>query len=59
MPSGLTKIEVLKLIQEDASNFEISEELFISINTVKTHILNIYAKLDVHSRQKQSLRQKN
>ncbi|WP_341274138.1 helix-turn-helix transcriptional regulator [Clostridium saccharoperbutylacetonicum] len=46
-------------MQEDASNFEISEELFISINTVKTHILNIYAKLDVHSRQKQSLRQKN
>ena len=44
--------EVLKLIQEGASNSEISEELFISINTVKTHILNIYAKLDVHSRTK-------
>jgi LuxR family maltose regulon positive regulatory protein len=46
------EIEVLKLIQEGASNSEISEELFISINTVKTHILNIYAKLDVHSRTK-------
>ncbi len=46
------EIEVLKLIQDGASNSEISEELFISINTVKTHILKIYAKLDVHSRTK-------
>jgi len=46
------EIEVLKLIQDGASNSEISEELFISINTVKTHILNIYGKLDVHSRTK-------
>lgn len=46
------EIEVLKLVQEGASNSEISEELFISINTVKTHILNIYGKLDVHSRTK-------
>ena len=48
----LREIEVLKLIQEGASNSEIAEELFISINTVKTHILNIYGKLDVHSRTK-------
>jgi LuxR family transcriptional regulator, maltose regulon positive regulatory protein len=52
------EIEVLKLIQEGASNLEISEELFISINTVKTHVLNIYAKLDVHSRTKAAAKAK-
>jgi LuxR family maltose regulon positive regulatory protein len=46
------EIEVLNLIKEGASNSEIAEELFISINTVKTHILNVYSKLDVHSRTK-------
>ncbi|AZV58553.1 LuxR C-terminal-related transcriptional regulator [Clostridium sp. AWRP] len=52
VPLKAREIEILKLIQDGASNSEISEELFISINTVKTHILNIYAKLDVHSRTK-------
>jgi len=32
------------------SNDEISKELFISSNTVKTHIRNIYSKLEVHSK---------
>lgn len=47
---SLREIEVLELIREGASNAQISIQLFISINTVKTHLLNIYAKLDVHSR---------
>lgn len=57
-PLKTREIEILKLIQDGASNSEISEELFISINTVKTHILNIYAKLDVHSRTKAVARAK-
>jgi DNA-binding CsgD family transcriptional regulator len=32
------------------SNQKIGETLFISPNTVKTHIRNIYAKLEVSSR---------
>lgn len=44
------EIEILQFIGEGATNSEISSKLFISINTVKTHLLNIYTKLDVHSR---------
>lgn len=39
------------LILQGKSNKEIANELFISLNTVKTHITNIYAKLRVSSRQ--------
>lgn len=42
--------EVLKLIMEGVSNNEISEALYISPNTVKTHIKNIYSKLEVNNR---------
>lgn len=44
------EIEILQLIQQGAANSEISEKLFLSINTVKTHLLNIYTKLEVHNR---------
>ena len=48
----LTKREtdVLKLIAEGYSNEEIAEKMFISKNTVKSHIKNIYLKLDVKNR---------
>ncbi len=39
------------LILEGKSNKEIANELFISLSTVKTHITNIYSKLQVSSRQ--------
>jgi two-component system, sensor histidine kinase and response regulator len=42
--------EVLKLIIEAKSNKEISDSLNISIPTVKTHINNIYKKLNVGKR---------
>lgn len=42
--------EVLGFISSGFSNDEISEKLFISKNTVKTHIKNIYSKLDVKNR---------
>lgn len=42
--------EVLKLISAGLSNKEIAEKLDISINTVKTHIKNIYEKLHVNRR---------
>lgn len=42
--------EVLKLIAEGKINKEIAAELSVEINTVKTHISNIYKKLDVKNR---------
>ena len=48
----LTKkeITVLTYIQKGLSNKVIAYELGISLSTVKTHINNIYRKLDVHNR---------
>lgn len=44
------EMEVLKYLQDGLTNVEIADALFVSVNTVKTHLLNIYTKLDVHSR---------
>jgi LuxR family transcriptional regulator, maltose regulon positive regulatory protein len=49
-PLTTREVEVLKLIEAGCSNQEISEQLVISITTVKRHISNIYAKLAVESR---------
>ncbi|WP_026807664.1 response regulator transcription factor [Aliarcobacter lanthieri] len=48
----LTKSEyqIALLLKDGYSNSEISTDLNISINTVKTHIKNIYLKLDVNDR---------
>ncbi|MCP8967246.1 response regulator transcription factor [Ectobacillus ponti] len=48
----LTKREkdIVKLLMQGKNNQEIGEALFISPNTVKNHITNIYAKLQVHDR---------
>lgn len=46
------EMETLKLMAENLSNQEIADRLFVSINTVKTHLKNIYLKLDVDSRTK-------
>ena len=42
--------EVLALLSEMYSTEEIAEELFLSVNTVKTHIKGIFRKLDVNRR---------
>jgi DNA-binding NarL/FixJ family response regulator len=50
--SPLTKreTEILQLISEGKTYTQISEELFISKETAKTHIKNIYSKLQVNSK---------
>jgi len=50
--SPLTKreTEILQLIAEGKTYTQISEELFISKETSKTHIKNIYSKLQVKSK---------
>jgi len=45
-----TEFQVLKLIGQGKSNDDIAAILFISKNTVRSHIKSIYAKLDTHSR---------
>jgi len=44
------EIEVLTHIANGLSNEEIAGKLFVSTNTIKTHIKNIYVKLDVKNR---------
>lgn len=48
----LTKQEqnVLDLLLDDNSNKAIAESLFVSVSTVKTHVNNVYRKLNVKSR---------
>jgi LuxR family maltose regulon positive regulatory protein len=40
----------MKLIATGIGNEEIAEKLFVSKNTVKFHIKNIFIKLDVRNR---------
>jgi LuxR family maltose regulon positive regulatory protein len=42
---------VLRLMATILPNSEIAGELFVSVNTVKTHVRSIYRKLDVGSRR--------
>lgn len=49
-PLSERELEVLGLIAEGLTNPEIASRLFLSLNTVKAHIRNIYGKLDVHNR---------
>jgi ATP/maltotriose-dependent transcriptional regulator MalT len=46
------EIDTLKLIAKNLTNHEIANKLFISQNTVKTHLKNINLKLEVNSRTK-------
>jgi LuxR family transcriptional regulator, maltose regulon positive regulatory protein len=52
------ELEVLRYIAAGLSNKKITEELFISISTVKTHLRNIYSKLDVNSRTQATVKAK-
>jgi len=49
---GLSKreLEILGLLAQGHSNREIAAKLFISLSTVKTHIQNLFEKLDVKRR---------
>lgn len=42
--------EILELVADGKSNGEIAEHLWIAPGTVRKHLDNVYAKLDVHTR---------
>jgi DNA-binding CsgD family transcriptional regulator len=42
--------EVLQLLANGLSNADIATNLFLSVSTIKTHISNLYFKMDVKSR---------
>jgi DNA-binding NarL/FixJ family response regulator len=44
------ELEVLKLVARGLSNRQISESLFLTEATVKTHLAHVYAKLSVRDR---------
>ena len=44
------ELEILKLVATGASNKQVARELYISPNTVKVHLQNIFSKIGVASR---------
>lgn len=50
--ANLTKREkeIMRLLGHGASNIEIADELFVSENTVKTHLHNIFKKINAKNR---------
>jgi DNA-binding NarL/FixJ family response regulator len=53
------EIEILSLLQIGLSNKDIGDKLYISVETVKYHIKNIYIKLQISSRSELLLRFRN
>jgi LuxR family maltose regulon positive regulatory protein len=44
------ELEVLRLLPSSLSSTEMADELSISVNTLRSHLKSIYAKLSAHSR---------
>jgi ATP/maltotriose-dependent transcriptional regulator MalT len=44
------ELEVLRLLAAGRSNAAMAAELFVEQSTVKTHLIHLYRKLEVHSR---------
>jgi len=45
-----TELRVLRFLPTNMSRTEIARELYLSVNTVNTHVRNIYTKLDARDR---------
>lgn len=50
-PLSTREIEVLTYALSDLTNQEIADKVFVSVNTVKFHLKNIYEKLGVSNRK--------
>ena len=49
-PLSRRETQILEMVSEGKSRSQIAHDLFIDTETVKTHIKNVYIKLDVNSR---------
>ncbi|MEM9299162.1 MAG: response regulator transcription factor [Bacteroidota bacterium] len=44
------EFEILQLIAKGHSNSKIADQLFLSLSTIKTHVSNLFTKMNVNSR---------
>jgi DNA-binding CsgD family transcriptional regulator len=51
--------EVVKLVSQGYANHEIAAQMFVSVNTIKKHLQNIYKKLGVNNRTSLSYLSRN
>jgi LuxR family maltose regulon positive regulatory protein len=58
-PLSDRELEVLHLLSDGQTNQEIARTLCVSINTVKSHLKNIYGKLGVRSRRQATAKAKD
>ena len=49
-PVTARELAVLRLLAAGASNAEMARDLVVEQSTIKTHLINLYGKLGVHSR---------
>lgn len=49
-PLSDREFEIVQLVYDGITNNQIAEKTFVSVNTIKTHLKNIYLKLDANTR---------
>ena len=57
-PLSDRELDVLHLLADGQTNQEIAQALCVSVNTIKTHLKNIYRKLGVNSRREATAKAK-
>ena len=50
-PLTPSELRVLRYLRTNLSKREIADELYVSVNTVKTHVKHLYSKLDATTRR--------
>ena len=58
-PLSERELEVVRLLPTNLTTPEMADALYIGVNTVRSHIKNIYSKLSVHKRSEAVTRAKD